>query len=452
MIATIHADGTTMTTSMNRYHRRQHQQQQQHRHLRSSNNTNIHSSMVVLSETLTTTKNESRVKNYHASNPHRILQLPMINYTSPPLDDALHVTPLEYRDDTVIAMYRRLATTVDGCFTNTSLLCHIPFIPDATLFHPFASLTSSTTDDPHTLLTPIGIILYGGAFVDPRSYAVLAHRTMLRYGIPVVIPIFANDIALTPSCYSRRLELAKKQFPYVTKWILIGHSLGGSAAVSDLWYISRNDTYVNDLGGLVLLASSVQPAACGIAIDLSDMQNIPTAIITASNDLILNKTRFELNKVYAPGNGTTWFVTIPGGNHAGFGNYNDTLRSTMVPFGNQIDGPMELIAEAQWDITVSVIYQVVSRVASQHNISLPQAIMTTSTYCAARCRRKYVYAFTCPRGYTKARRKWNTYYIGPKGPFGYKISGGKKMYYKKDQCYTGCCTSSKTGSGCCVKK
>jgi hypothetical protein len=70
-------------------------------------------------------------------------------------------------------------------------------------------------------------------------------------------------------------------------------------------------------------------------------------------------------------------------------------------------------------------------------------------YCPYTCKYNYVIS-ACPSGYKKARgSQWKySYYIGSKKPWGYKAG----LWYKKTQCFTGCCTSDyKTGAGCCIK-
>jgi hypothetical protein len=71
------------------------------------------------------------------------------------------------------------------------------------------------------------------------------------------------------------------------------------------------------------------------------------------------------------------------------------------------------------------------------------------TSCKYYCDKKYKYVISsCPRGYKpKNGSKWYSYYIGSK-PWGYK--DGK--WYKRSQCFTGCCTNDyEHGTGCCYK-
>jgi hypothetical protein len=71
--------------------------------------------------------------------------------------------------------------------------------------------------------------------------------------------------------------------------------------------------------------------------------------------------------------------------------------------------------------------------------------------CPDKCTRNYVVSHTCPYGYKKVKGRWGNYSIGPTGPYGYKYYKDKKYYYKKSQCYKGCCSDKTSGSGCCIK-
>lgn len=141
---------------------------------------------------------------------HRFLQggPPLPNYTSPPLADALALTPVDFRNDAVIQGLRE-AHTAGNC--NASYPCVIPFLPTST-----------------TKASPVGVLFYGGALVDPRSYAPLCHLLASRYGLPVAVPVFGADIAFT-GCNSTGITLDRVSaaIPSVQKWVLVGHSLGG---------------------------------------------------------------------------------------------------------------------------------------------------------------------------------------------------------------------------------
>lgn len=56
----------------------------------------------------------------------------------------------------------------------------------------------------------------------------MAQIVSQRYGMPVVLPIFAADLAFQfGTCDTGRLDFAQAEFPQVEKWVLAGHSFGG---------------------------------------------------------------------------------------------------------------------------------------------------------------------------------------------------------------------------------
>jgi hypothetical protein len=268
---------------------------------------------------------------YHHN--HRLLQFEIPDYTSPPLEDSVAATPEAYRDDTVIEMMREM----DAAGNCTATSCFIPF--------EAAMNTTATT-------TTTGVLLYGGALVDPRAYAVLA-EPLAEEGYTVLIPVFANDIAFTLPCGSGRLEWAQEAYPDIDSWILAGHSLGGVTAMSDAWLaLEGGDPTV---AGLVLMAADVEPSLCGSDdfIDFSTT-DLPMAALTATEDGVLNLTRWTENKVFLSND--TIFVSVEGGNHGQFGDYNDTLRTTIL---GQMDGEATISPPDQWQITVDTILDVI---------------------------------------------------------------------------------------------
>ena len=274
------------------------------------------------------------------------------SFTSPPLNEALLATPIAYQADDVIDA-GRAADAAKRCNAAThataTSVCQIPFVPDATRF------------DQDNDGAEIGVILYGGALVDPRSYSPLAKSLSDRFGIPVVVPIFHNDLAFTiGSCDTGRIDLAHAAFPSVKKWVLVGHSFGGIAAMSDLH--ARLESPKNEaiVGGLVMLAVDVrQDVGCG-AVDFSQ-SGLPMASLTASKDERLNITRWNEGKALLPSDDTL-FVDVLGGNHAQFGSYNDTSRRILL---NQTDGDATISHAVQQDFALSAIHHVVSRTGLQ---------------------------------------------------------------------------------------
>jgi pimeloyl-ACP methyl ester carboxylesterase len=200
----------------------------------------------------------------------------------------------------------------------------------------------------------LGVVFYGGGLVDPRGYSPVAKALSERYGMAVAIQIFEDDLALRMgSCNTGRLDLAEEEFPYIEKWVLVGHSWGGIAAMTDLW------THMNDtdrIAGLVLLASYiVDDLGCG-QIDFSST-SIPMASVNASLDGIVNVTNFLRGQQLLPIN-DTFHMEILGGNHGQFGSYDDSERTSL--FG-QVDGNATIPETVQQDLVVGAIANVAAR-------------------------------------------------------------------------------------------
>eukprot|EP00558_Chaetoceros_sp_UNC1202_P013119 CAMPEP_0197240540 /NCGR_PEP_ID=MMETSP1429-20130617/6807_1 /TAXON_ID=49237 /ORGANISM="Chaetoceros sp., Strain UNC1202" /LENGTH=297 /DNA_ID=CAMNT_0042700203 /DNA_START=39 /DNA_END=929 /DNA_ORIENTATION=+ len=261
------------------------------------------------------------------------------NYTSPPTSNAICLTPENYRLDNIIHAGRK--ADADGlCNSLDPNTCQI-------LFHP---------DEQRFETSKIGVIFYGGAFVDPRAYSPLAVDLAKDYGLPVTIPIFNRDLASYQICESGRVRLASLAFPHVEKWIFAGHSMGGTAAVKDVAsLLERNET--EKIGGLAIIASYVpQESSCG-RVDFSDMA-FPAAIVSGTLDGIINMTNWEHNHNLLPVD-DTFRMDILGGNHGYFGDYDDSERESI--FGSN-DGVATIPASLQQDLTVLAIVHVVSRV------------------------------------------------------------------------------------------
>jgi hypothetical protein len=159
----------------------------------------------------------------------------------------------------------------------------------------------------------------------------------------------------------------------------MGHSFGGTAAAADLWAIANSNgsnhnassasspPTLDAIAGLALLASDVGPVPpCG-NIDFSNL-GFPVALVTASNDLIQNKTRFEENLANVPPNNTL-LVDVLGGNHGGFGSYNASDRVEILG-PRQVDGPMQIDPTVQWDLSAAAA----ANVASMSGAEFPQQV------------------------------------------------------------------------------
>jgi hypothetical protein len=269
----------------------------------------------------------------------------------PPIPSALALTPQKYISDKIMDAFH--AADAAGNCTLPINTCQIPFAPN----------NVGLFDRP----SPIGVIIYGGATVDPRSYSPLAFTLAQEYGMTVVIPVFENDLQFSSgTCNSGRLALAQADFPNIDKWIFVGHSFGGIGAMVDVWAESKEGTNFDDIAGLVLLASySTGDLGCG-PIDYSTTA-LPAAAVTASLDGIMNFTRWEENRFRFPEN-STLFLSIEGGNHAQFGSYNDSESG-------QKDGEAKISPREQWKLTTAAIYDV----ALRSGLELPKHVDPTNS-------------------------------------------------------------------------
>ena len=155
---------------------------------------------------------------------------------------------------------------------------------------------SEVTDD-------TGVVLYPGGRVDPRSYAPLA-RGIAEEGVTVTLASMPFNLAVfDPDRAERLMEAA----PDVKAWAVGGHSLGGAMAAA---YAAEKDPRVL---GLVLLAAYTT--------DSADLSSSGLAVLSAlgDNDLVVDASAWEKSRTLLP-EGTT-YLTIRGGNHAGFGDY-----------------------------------------------------------------------------------------------------------------------------------
>ena len=90
-----------------------------------------------------------------------------------------------------------------------------------------------------------GLILYPGGRVDPRSYAPLA-RDLAAAGYLVVIPPMPLNLAVLAPGRAAEVMAAH---PEIERWVIGGHSLGGSMAANFVY------KHPGSVDGLVLWAA-----------------------------------------------------------------------------------------------------------------------------------------------------------------------------------------------------
>jgi hypothetical protein len=148
-----------------------------------------------------------------------------------------------------------------------------------------------------------GLILYPGARVDPRAYAVAA-RMIAAGGYRVVIVPMPLNLAVLGA---GRADDVIAAYPEVTRWAIGGHSLGGAMAA--LYAHDHPET----IDGLLLWAA--YPAGSN---DLSG-RDLPAVSLYGTRDGLATPAKIEASRALLPPD--AGFIAIEGGNHAGFGRY-----------------------------------------------------------------------------------------------------------------------------------
>jgi pimeloyl-ACP methyl ester carboxylesterase len=157
-----------------------------------------------------------------------------------------------------------------------------------------------------------GFLFQPGAKVDARAY-VSALRPLALAGHVVVIAKQPLGIAFLAT---NAIDSARSEFPNVTKWVVGGHSLGGTVAAlqatgAQVQSSDSGSASVAPIVGLVLFAS--YPAA-----DMSN-SNMPVLSLSGEKDGLSTPDAIAASKPNLPS--STTFIEIPGANHASFGDY-----------------------------------------------------------------------------------------------------------------------------------
>lgn len=160
-----------------------------------------------------------------------------------------------------------------------------------------------------------GIVFYPGALVAPESYSLWASQ-VAKAGYDVyVLHVPLNLAVLSPNAASKVMEQHPDE-----KFILAGHSLGGVMASR---YAAQNSSQIS---GMIFLAS--YPDEKG---SLKE-SGLPVLSITATNDGVLNWKTYDEAKQYLPE--ATEYLSIEGGNHAGFGSYGNQKGDNQATIDN----------------------------------------------------------------------------------------------------------------------
>jgi hypothetical protein len=170
---------------------------------------------------------------------------------------------------------------------------------------------------PASLEQDTGFIFYPGGRVDARAYAPAA-RAIAEQGYLVVIVPMPLNLAVF-GVY--RANEVIRAFPFIHRWGIGGHSLGGAMAASFAYQHSSS------VKGLVLWAS--YPASSN---DLSKM-DLKVTSIYATLDGLSTSLKIDTSRPFLP-SGTHW-VVIEGGNHGQFGWYGSQPGDNEVVISRQ---------------------------------------------------------------------------------------------------------------------
>lgn len=199
----------------------------------------------------------------------------------------------------------RLLASAAGVGLAALLLWSEPFVASPAALDALASSAGVTGTDSRTATVyepaedPLaGLVIYGGARVDPRAYAVLASQIAAQ-GYRVVVVKCPFDLQLL--CPDAAAAYVDDSIP----WAVGGHSLGGVAASS---YAGSHP----EVDGLVLWASF--PVT-----DISGRTGLEVASITGSADGHSTPAKVEERKPLLLAG--TEYVEIPGAIHSFFGDY-----------------------------------------------------------------------------------------------------------------------------------
>ena len=191
--------------------------------------------------------------------------------------------------------------------------------------------------EPNHQTPTVGFIIYPGAWLDPRAYAPAAH-TIAGEGYLVAIVKMPGDLA---PLGARRANEVMDNHPEIERWVIGGHSIGGSFACG---YVTE---FTDKIDGVVLWAS--WPSE-NFRLDATDLKAIS---IYGNKDG--HPETIEEGAEHLPADAE--FVRIEGGNHTQFGWYDTSPNSVQdYPSPNPAqkgDNPADITREEQQNIIIS---------------------------------------------------------------------------------------------------
>ena len=148
-----------------------------------------------------------------------------------------------------------------------------------------------------------GLIFYPGGLVEPTAYAPILHQIAEKSVLVIITPMPLNLAIFNTGAANAVIDA----YPYISTWILAGHSLGGASAAI---FAENNPNRID----AIALWDSYPPDSA----DLSD-NTISVISIFGTTNNFPNTENFNDKKHLLPAD--TIFIGIEGANHAQFGDY-----------------------------------------------------------------------------------------------------------------------------------
>jgi hypothetical protein len=182
-------------------------------------------------------------------------------------------------------------------------LARYPAFPEAAALAQLAQMPQGWYAFQPAQPTDTGFIFYPGGLVDPAAYAPLM-KSLSDQGIMTVIVPMPLDLAIFGV---NKADAVIAAYPEIEKWIIGGHSLGGSMAAE---FVNGHPSAVE---GITFMAS--YPA------DTTDLSRLPLRVVSirGANDGLATELKLQNSLKNLPAD--TKMIMIPGGNHAQYGDY-----------------------------------------------------------------------------------------------------------------------------------
>ncbi len=230
----------------------------------------------------------------------------------------------------LIGLAAVLVVAVVG-FLAWTRLARYPAFPEATALAQTAQTPQGWYAFQPAQPVNTGFIFYPGGLVDPAAYAPLM-KALSDQGILTVIVPMPLDLAIFGVNKAADVMAA---YPEIKRWIISGHSLGGSMAAE---FVKGHPAAV---AGIAFMAA--YPA------DATNLSSLPLTVVSVrgSNDGLATEPKLQNSLKNLPAD--TKMITIEGGNHAQYGNYGPQAG----------DGIATISREEQQQQTVSAVMELV---------------------------------------------------------------------------------------------